>query len=370
MNRTLTTYLILLTVLAYSQDTIGLKNDTINPKKNSETSDNLSIVTPKVPDTITLDFDKNELTLPLKQDGLTRVIMVKEKSKLDRLKYLLPIISLFLGIGIKELLEKRSNIKKTKKAGERWVAELRSLEEPIKTQIKSLKEFLEEHEKEDFKIPRLQIYSSLNGEIFKSMDKNELIKYIELNNSKKEFKEIVKISNRTNGYISILVHLYETLREKFEKFLKGISTHTTSLSLSLQSFNSAFREYGVELERELNSDPYNDPRYKPIADLYSAQIIPYLQGGNFNPFVLEKKFFIPLVEILAELRLDGRTKELVSAMTSGRNAIKGIQLEKQYMTENIKTILKHYEEQMVDLENIVKEIENTKHNKKYSAFGR
>lgn len=363
MNKILTTYLILLTVLAYSQDTIGLKGDTINKKRNSIILDSLLIVPPKASDTITLDFDKNELTLPLKQDNLTKVIMVKEKSKIDWLKYLLPIISLFLGIGIKELLEKRSNKKKTKKAGERWVAELRSLEEPIKKQIQSLTEFLEEHEQEDFKTPRLQIYSSLNGEIFKSMDKNELIKYIELNNSKKEFKEIVKISNRTNGYVSILVHLHETLREKFDKFIKGISTHTTSLSLSLQSFNSAFREYGVELERELNSDPYNDGRYMPIADLYSAQIMPYLQGGNFNPFVLEKEFFIPLVGILADLRLDGRTKELASAMTAGLNAIKGIRLEKQYMTENIKTLLKHYKEQMTDLETIVKEIEVTKHNK-------
>ena len=366
MNRILTTYLIFFTVLAFSQDSTGIKLDSLLKEKNPVLSDSILKEPLKTNDTIILNFDKDELVLPLKQDNLTKVIMVKEKSKVDWLKYLLPILSLFLGIGIKELLEKRSNKKKTKKAGERWVAELRSLEEPIKKQIRSLKEFLEEHEKEDFKTPRLQIYSSLNGEVFKSMDKNELIKFIELNNSKNEFKEIVKISNRTNGYVSILVHLHETLREKFEKFLTGISTHTTSLSLSLQSFNSAFREYGVELERELNAEPYNDPRYKPIADLYSAQIIPYLQGGNFNPFVLEKEFFIPLVGILAGLRLDGRTKELASAMTAGLNAIKGIQLEKQYMSENIKTLLKHYKEQMTDLENIIKGIEVTKHNNGYS----
>ncbi len=357
MNRILTIYLFLFSVILYSQDSTKIKKECLTKEKSPVKLDSILKVESKVNDTTKLDFGKNELIIPLNKGNLTKIVIVKEKSKIDWLKYLLPIFTLLLGIGIKEILEKRSDKKRIIKAGERWIAELRSIEEPIEKQIQSLKDFLEEHEKDEFKIPRLQIYSSLNGEIFQSMDKYELIKFIELNNSNKEFKEIVKISNRTNGYISILVHLHETLQEKFKKYLASTSTHTTSLSLSLQSFNSAFRNYGIELERELKSDPYIDSRYKPIADLYSTQIIPYLQRGDFNPFVLERDFFIPLVEILAQLRLDVRTKELTSAVTSGLNAIKGIKLEKQYISENIKTILDHYEEQRNDLEKVVKEIE-------------
>lgn len=343
------------TVNLYCQDSIGQKTDSLKGEISIQSADSSENRNSQKSDTTTLDF-KNELTIPISKDNLTKVVMVKEKTKVDWLKYLLPIFTLFLGIWVKEIIEKRSDKKKIIKSGERWITELQSLEEPIKEQIESLKSFLEEHEKEEFKIPRLQIYSSLSGEVFKSLDKNDLIKFIELNNKKKNFKEIVKISNRTNGYVSILVHLHETLQEKFKNYLSGTSTHTTSLSLSLQSFNSAFRDYGVELERELGSDPYNDPRYRPIADLYSAQIMPYLQGGEFNPFILERNFFIPLVRILADLRLDPRTKELASSMTAGLNAIKGIQLEKGYMSENVNTVLKHYEEQLEELEKVINDI--------------
>lgn len=356
MNRLLTTYLILFTVFAFSQDSIGIQLDSLTEEKQTVLSDSILKESLKTDDTIILDFDKNELLIPLERDNLTKVVMVKEKSKVDWLKYLLPIFTLFLGIWIKERLEKRSNKKKIKKSGERWIAELRSLEEPIKKQIQSLEEYAKDHEKEDFKIRNLQVYSSLNGELFKSLDKNELIKYIELNNKKTDFKEIVKISNSTNGYVSILVHLYETLREKFNRYLSGTSKHTTSLSLSLQEFSSAFKDYGVELEKELQSDPLDDVRYKPIAELYSSQIMPNLKEGKFNPFVLRKEFFLPLVDILAYLRLDPRTKGLASAMTNGLNAIKGIELEKDYMSKNLNSIITQYKEQLTELDKLINKI--------------
>jgi hypothetical protein len=357
MNRTLIILLIFFTVNAFSQDSIGIQIDSLKTEKLHISSDSLLKQTSQKVDTTILLFNKKELNIPISADNLTKVVMVKEKTKVDWLKYLLPIFTLLLGIWIKELIEKRSTKKKIKKSGARWIAELRSVEEPLKKQIQTLEEYLVEHEKEDFEIQNLQVYSSLNGEVFKSLDKNELIKYIQLNNKKTDFKEIVKISNSTNGYVSILVHLYETLREKFNRYLSGISEHTTSLSLSLQSFSSEFRDYGVELEKELNADPINDARYKPIAELYSSQIMPYLRDGNFNPFVLKREFFQPLVEILAHMRLDPRTKGLASSMTKGINAVKGIELEKQYMSKNLKSIIKQYKEQLVELEKLITKIE-------------
>lgn len=356
MNRTLKILLIFFTVNAFSQDSIGLQIDALNKKEKSTISNSGVKQSSQKIDTTILDFNEKELTIPISNDNLTKVVMVKEKTKVDWLKYLLPIFTLFLGIWVKELLDKRSNKKKTVKTGERWIAELRSLEEPLKMQIESLEEYSIEQEKEEFKIRNLQLYSSLNGEIYKSLDKNELIKFIELNNKKTDFKGIVKISNSTNGYISILVHLYETLREKFNRYLSGTSEHTTSPSWSLQEFSSAFRDYGVELEKELNSDPLNDPRYKPIAELYSSQIMPYLKQGNFNPFVLRREFFLPLVEIFAHLRLDPRTKGLSSAMTKGLNAIKGIELEKDYMSKNLKSIISQYKEQLTELNILINKI--------------
>ncbi|PKH49535.1 hypothetical protein CXF68_01995 [Tenacibaculum sp. Bg11-29] len=355
MNKFLNILLIFISINLYSQDSIGLKVDSLTNEKKLIQSDTIIKRSSQKVDTITLNF-KNELTIPISKDNLTKVVMVKEKTKVDWLKYLLPILTLLLGIWVKGIIEKRSDKKKIIKSGERWIAELRSLEEPIKKQIQSLDEYSEELKKEDFKIRNLELYSSLSGEVFKSLDKNELIIYIELNNKKKVFEEIVKISNSTNGYVSILEHLYETLREKFNRYLSGTSKHTTSLSLSLQEFSSAFKDYGVELEKESNSDPLNDPRYIPIADLHSAQIMPYLRAGNFNPFVLRREFFLPLVEIMAHLRLDPRTKGIASAMTKGLNAIKGIELEKDYMSKNLESIIKQYKGQLTELEKLINKI--------------
>ena len=91
MNRLLTTYLIFFTVFAFSQDSIGIQLDSLTEEKQTVLSDTILKESSKLNDTIILDFYKNELLIPLERDNLTKVVMVKEKSKVDWLKYLLPI---------------------------------------------------------------------------------------------------------------------------------------------------------------------------------------------------------------------------------------------------------------------------------------
>jgi hypothetical protein len=360
MNRLLTTSLIFFTVFAFSQDSIGIQLDSLTEEKQTVLSDSVQKKSSKLNDTIILDFDKNELLIPLERNNLTKVIMVKEKSKVDWLKWLLlpisSLFSLFLGIWLKAYFEKSSNKKKIEKSGERWVAELRSLEEPIKKQITSIEEYAEDCKKEDFKLRNLPVYSSLNGELFKSLDKNELIKYIEFKNKKTEFKEIVKISNSTNGYISILVQVYENLQEMVNKYLSQTVKHIDSLSISLQEFDRAFKYYGVDLERELNPDPLYGIMYKSITELYSSQVAPYLEKGNFNPFMLREKFFTPLLDILYRLRLDPRTDGLYSAMAKGLIAIKNIELEKDYMLNNLNGTITQYKIMLPELDKLINKI--------------
>ena len=344
--------------LIFGQDSIAVKKDINNEEKEIIKQTDVT-----KSDTINLELNSSaELIIPTETNTNTKIVMVKEKSKMDYLKYIFPIFTLILGIWLKRFIDKFSEKKRIKKVGKRWTAELRSLEEPLKNQINSLNDFLKDHLQENFKIPRINLYSSLDGVVFNTMDKNDLIEYIELNHKKTDFKEVISISNKIHGYTSILIHLHETLKEKFHKYLTGTSIHTKSLNKGLQSFNLAFKNYGVELEKELNSDPYQDKRYKPIADLYSKYIIPNIQDGNFNPFILEKDFFMPLVSVLSHLRLDNRTTDLSQSVTASLSAIKGIKLEKTYMTENVNTILTHYKEQVTELKTIIDKIENTKHN--------
>jgi hypothetical protein len=339
--------------LIFRQDIIVLKEVINNTKKEIIEQTDITKY-----DTIRLELSSaSEIIIPTEEGVKTKVILVKEKFKMDYLKYIFPIFTLFLGIWIKRFFDKASDTKRIKKIGKRWIAEIRSLEEPMKKQIKSLKNFKTENLNEDFNIPRLTLFSYLDGEVFKSLDKNDLTEYIELNNKKIEFKDVIKISNNIHGFTSVLTHLHETLKEKFGKYLSGTSKHTTSLTKSLQTYMRAFRNYGVELEKELQTDPYQDDRYKSIADLYLKYITPNLDNGNFNPYILEKDFFLPLVEILRHLRLDNRTEQLSLSVTSSLNAIKGIKMEQNYMTENVETMIKHYQEQLAELKEVIRGLE-------------
>jgi hypothetical protein len=270
---------------------------------------------------------------------------------------LLPLFTLFLGIWVKGFLEKRSNKNKIKKSGERWIAELRSLKEPLEQQIESLEKFQSENDTDEFEIPNLGLYSAVNGEVFKSLDKGELIKFIELKNKKLDFKQIIKVSNRTNGYISILENLYKTINEKFDKYLARISKYTSEFNANIQAFNIAFTDYGVTLEREIGGDPINDPRYRPLADLYSKYIMPRLVDGKLNPYHLDKLFFHPILQVLSHYRLEPQTKPLLNTITSCLNSIKAIRLEKHYITENIKVLIALYQKQLDELDKITSELE-------------
>lgn len=153
--------------------------------------------------------------------------------------------------------------------------------------------------------------------------------------------------------MSILIHLYDSLKEKFTKYLSETSKYVDALNLSLQSFGVAFADYQVELETEIEADPINDERFKPIADLYSEHILPHLTDGEFNPFKLNNEFFMPVLEVLSKNRLDIRTKPMLIAVNAALNSIKGIEMEKRYMTDITNKMIGYYEKQLKDLEGTV-----------------
>lgn len=285
-----------------------------------------------------------------------KIFIQQPESGVDYFKYIFPILTLVLGIGISKLLDYISERKRIKKVGERWVAEIRYLDKPISNQIEALEKFLIEHKKEEFIVPQMNIYSGLDCEIFKSLDKSDLLKFLE-KNKKKDYKEAVLSSNKIHGYISILTSHYDSMKAKFEEYLKGTSAHTTSLTQNLQLLMRAFGTYGVLLEKELNGDPINDPRYRPILDLFNAEIMPHMENGDFDIYKLKSDFFIPLIAVLGLLRQDERINELADYSSNCLNFIKGIQMEKKYLTENFETIKTFYKDELAELENVVKEVE-------------
>ena len=331
----------------YGRDSLNQKNyNSLNSSQVENDTINLTVNNKGVP--VTLNTSK--------------IIIVKEKNSLEILKYIIPILTLLLGIWLNKIFDKRATNKRIKRAGNRWVAELRSLEESLKKQIESLDKFLKNRKKDSFGPTDLSIYASLNGEVFKSLNKDDLLKFIEYRNKDKDFKTVVKISNTVHGYVSVLTFLHETIKIKFQEFLDNTSKYIESLTQNLQSLLIAFSDYSLSIEKELNKDPKDDPRFKPILKLFSDQIIPKMEKGDYNPFELERKFFLPLLKILSDLRMDERTKELSISVSNCFNDIKGMKMENIYIIQNVTKIKGHYKEQLNDLEKIIYEITNDKQN--------
>jgi hypothetical protein len=274
----------------------------------------------------------------------------------DLWKYILPILTLLLGIFINRGIDYRSEKKKIKKAGERWVAEIRCLETPLLKQVEELEKFQESMATISFEIPRVTVFSILNCDIFKSLDKSELLKFIEYS-TKQKFLECVRISNRTNGFITVTASIQEALKEKFNSFLKESSSLVSSFSKNLNALCLAFADYGVEIEKEISKDPLSDTRFAPIAKLFKDHIFSKSKDGNYNVPELEDSFFQPLITELSKVRLDNRTKELGQIASRCRTDIQGIRMEREYMKENTKKVIELYSRQHSELPEVIKELE-------------
>lgn len=346
------TYILLLFVssIAFGKDTT-LKNKvpTQNiPNKVIQKTDTIKS-TPK---------DTLHITLPSCSEK-TNVYFIKEPTKENLFKDVLPILTLLLGIAINKILDWLKDKRKITKAGERWVAEIRSLESPIVQQMELLQKSLDNEQKKEYSFLNLQIVPVLDCEIFKSLDKSDLLKFIQ-RHKKNNYAEAVKISNQTHGFVSIMIRLYSTLQEKYKEYTQGVSKHTATVNENLQALSKAFAYYGAAIEQEIQADPSGDARVKPISDLFDKYIEPHRDDGAYDLFELNDYFFQPLTKIFAMLRHDQRSYPMADATLACINAIKGIRMEKHYWAENTKSIIELYQEQLKALPTLANNVENRK----------
>lgn len=319
-------------------------------------------------DTTEIIISNNPSVVSLDPVGQTKIVLVKEENiRTDWAKYLIPIFTLLLGIGVNRFIDWVNNRKRIKKTGERWIVEIRSIEEPIMNQIDALTDFKTKLSTQNFVPPTLSAMTAINGDVFKSLDKNELFKYIELKRRKPwyqfprkkgreiESKDIIKTSNRTHGFVSILSHQFSMMQERYNSYLSGTSLHTTSFTKDLQAFLTELRTFNLSFETD-GADITSNPVTAPLVHLFMQYIKPHIQDGKYNPFVLRDNFFMPLIQHLVQHRLDPRTIPLATAATACLDDIAGIQMERTYMIENINILNRNYNELKDDLPLLINEI--------------
>ncbi|MCH2217308.1 MAG: hypothetical protein MK076_04385, partial [Flavobacteriales bacterium] len=257
---------LLSTIFSLHFGFIFVQSETLNQKNYSIQTDKLTDSSFVNNDTLIMQSDT------LKISGQTQLIenIVVIDRKDDKSNFwsafLSPIFFTLFGIVIHKIVDFLKDKKETKQFGRRWVAEIRCLEQPIQKQIKALENFRTDICRENTEYPQIPFYSILNCDVFNTLDKHRLIKFIQLKYN--DSSEAIRISNSIHGFISVLVHLYDGLMRKAKIFRKDYELLIDHLNENIDIILREFRDYAVILEKELHGDdPINDDRYKLIAEI-------------------------------------------------------------------------------------------------------
>ncbi|MBN8880469.1 MAG: hypothetical protein J0I32_23195 [Sphingobacteriales bacterium] len=285
----------------------------------------------------------------------TTVLLLKETPGKDNMKYVFPILTLLLGILVNRVIDYFSQHKRVSRTGRRWKAELTLMESPIQQQIDSLDTFVKELNKDVYDIPKLSIFPSLKGDVFRSLDKSELLSYIQ--RKSRNYTEAVKKANKVVGTVDILTNHYDVLKEKFNEFLAKTSQCNQELTEHLQHLLRSFSQYGTAVEKQHGgANPLSDDGYRSLHDLFDAHIYPKQDTGDYDIYELKDRFFIPLIEALGHLRHDDRTLDIQDHATACLNTIHAIKAEKGYMVHNAGIIKERYEASLKELPDILKKM--------------
>ncbi len=158
MKRIALSILLLTSIICYSQHKTKQKDKPVIQLIPKVISKAKVDTVPKIDST--KDTLTDSLTLDVKAISHSQVKMVLIKDK-DAdgwfVKYIFPLITLLLGAAIPLVWEHYAGLKRLKKVGQRWSAEVKFLEVPLKEQIEALDDFLVKHATPDYEIPQLYI---------------------------------------------------------------------------------------------------------------------------------------------------------------------------------------------------------------------
>lgn len=296
-------------------------------------------------------------TIFIEKDNSNIPVIIEEKTKKsDYSKYIYSVIALLLGFTLNKVSDYLLERKRINKYGKRWISEIESLNEPLNKQILYLEDFLAEHLKDKpGQIPRPNLISNLNCEVFKSMDKGEFLKYLEYS-KKQDVDQVLKLSNNINGTLTIIAHLHDAFADKFGSFLKQKSGYIRQLSDSLNELSLEFSYYGDSLESRNGENATSNPTYLNIFKLFAEQLIPNIESGNFDLRKIHSFFLVPLLKELVELRLDKDSRKLSRLTNTCLVLIKKINAENSYFQEHIQSSIKQFKEQEKHLIEIINQL--------------
>ncbi|MGN7811607.1 hypothetical protein [Flavobacterium sp. 22076] len=338
----------------------------------SESKKGITEISPQRKGTDNVKIQLTDAPKPI--EPTAKIIIVKEKESANNLGKLLPLISTLTGLIIGFLLnrfyERYTNRKKIQKSGKRWNIELKTLEEPIKHQIKSIEEFKLSVAKREWSYDPLELMTTINSERFSSLDKNDFMDYLDYNSKfpwyqrlftsdakiDEQYNKAAKISNHIHGFIDVLSHNFQHLNNKWDEFQDGISENTKKLSQDMDTLNIQINILKYLIAND-TQNLYTSVEYKRFFDLYFRFISHLNQNPKYNMHKIREDFLDPAMTELGKLSKDNRILQTASAISILYTDLRAINSEKDYVLENMTELISRYHKSLEALANIIEKLD-------------
>ncbi|WP_144219324.1 hypothetical protein [Flavobacterium anhuiense] len=260
--------------------------------------------------------------------------------------------------------------KENQKSGKRWKIELKTLEEPIKHQISSIEDFKLSVAKREWSYDPLDLMTTINSERFSSLDKNDLMDYLE-NKTKfpwykqlfssedriqEQYNKAAKISNHIHGFIDVLSHNFQHLNNKWDEFQDGISATSKKLNQDLDTLNNHINSLKYLIANDTQK-LYTNEQYKPFFDLYFRFISHLNQNPNYNMHRMRVDFLDPAMMELGKLTKDNRILQTASSISILYTDLRAVNSEKDYVLDNMTELISRYNKSLDALAKIMEKFD-------------
>jgi hypothetical protein len=323
---------------------IGKKIDT--PKRSAQPS-------------VTLQKEqKIKTTMP---DHAIRIRLENPASKASSPWYkdILPVITLVLGLGLKELIDGWSNIKRTKKIGKRWKTELQTLVKPLERQAEEIQKSIDHRTANPNEPPKMVSIASLECENFESLDKSELLEYIN-RYYVKDYQEAVSLAGQINLQLSIIKSNSLLLKDTFVKGLEEIGKRNDKLTANFQELLHALHVYKNKLFNKGGMEALQGDKFRTLDQLYGTQVLPHQEDGKFDCRVLNSDYFAPMIKELDRLSADEDTHQMASSTRKCLDNVVGINMESLYLLTNLGNLMRYFQQSKTDLEELLEKLDPSK----------
>jgi predicted transcriptional regulator len=189
--------------------------------------------------------------------------------------------------------------------------------------------------------------------IFLTLDKSDLLKYINLYSQAEDFSDSVRKSNSINSFLSILINNNIILREKIKSYITNVSSAITLLNEDISEMSLAFIRYSAEIEKEIGTevDPRQHSKYKDIFQLFNSYKEAKYYGNDIKN--LKEKFYSPLQEVLLDHRKDPRISGILKCCINALKNLHSIEAERNYFSVSMKKIISLYQDNLTSLPEII-----------------